>query len=138
MMALFKSYDKYIIVDGSMKKYMVCGSQEGLVFSIRYPSYRGTFLSCIEELNFFIDEQEVNQENITLMLHGKQFTINQLDDCYKEYWETLECMQVLFLGNYTRNDYSIKVHMKHRIPYTGYNGKCLVMTSECEKQISAN
>ena len=106
-MALFKSYDKYMLVEHSLRPALVCGIPMGYRFELRYPSYRGTFLSCIEKLAFFLDGQEIPQKTITV-------TVSQ---------------------SYAAGIHTLRVHMEHRIPYTGYGGKCLVMTSECEKRM---
>lgn len=134
-MALFKSYDKYMLVEHSLRPALVCGIPMGYRFELRYPSYRGTFLSCIEKLAFFLDGQEIPQNAITLSLNGKEYSISQLNDCYQIYWETLQTITVTVSQSYAAGIHTLRVHMEHRIPYTGYGGKCLVMTSECEKHM---
>ena len=55
-MAQFASYNKLMISEpDGLKVFKEGDAVLGLEFKLRYPSYRGTYLSCIEALEIRID-----------------------------------------------------------------------------------
>jgi hypothetical protein len=104
----------------------------GYEFMIKYPSYRGTFLSCIEELKFAIDDEAISKEDIYFYLNNKQFLLDELPECFKEYWFIRDkaTVRIMKSGGIQGGVHKVNVFMKHRIPYTGYFGQYLVLDSD--------
>lgn len=133
----FQCFNKILLEEQVIHSYDVSGIRMGYEFKIRYPSYRGTYLSCIESLTFTMDGEEIPLSTIRFCLNGKQYLIRELKDMYKVYWHVLDYAQILVLdGKDMEQDiHQIGVTMVHRIPYAGYGGKYLALPSVSVKQL---
>lgn len=127
----FQAYNKIMICKDKVEPYAVGNAILGYSFRIRYPSYRGTFLSCIEKLTITVDGEKILESDIRFCLNGKEFLLPQLKEQYKEYWGTLDAAEVIILKSCGLSDgaHEFTVDMSHRIPYAGYGGQYLVLPS---------
>lgn len=50
----FQAYNKILICNDKIKNVKIGDTVIGYVFQIKYPSYRGAFLSCIMKICVFI------------------------------------------------------------------------------------
>ena len=82
----FQAYNKILICKDDIENVTVGGVTIGYQFKIKYPSYRGAFLSCVEALSFKVDGKDVPAELVTFKLNGKDFLLSELPECFKEYW----------------------------------------------------
>lgn len=128
----FQAYNKILICEDDIKNVRVQDTVIGYSFRIKYPSYRGAFLSCIEQLRVFIDDEEVPAERITFHVNGKDFLVEELPQCFKEYWFVREKAEIRVRkkGGIHPGEHRLRVYMKHRVPYTGYFGQYLVLDSD--------
>lgn len=128
----FQAYNKIFICKDEIKNVDVEGVVIGYEFKVKYPSYRGTFLSCIEDLKFTVDDAEIPREDIYFFLNGKQFLLDELPECFKEYWFVRDkaTIRVMKAGGIGGGEHKVRAFMKHRIPYTGYFGQYLVLDSD--------
>lgn len=128
----FQAYNKILICSDNIQNVVVGDAVIGYEFCIKYPSYRGTFLSCIEKLSFFIDEIEIPADNIRFQLNGKEFLLEEISQCFKDYWFVRDkaTVRVIKHGGINPGMHTLRVHMEHRVPYTGYFGQYLILTSE--------
>ena len=128
----FQAYNKILICKDDFENVAVDGYTYGYKFKIKYPSYRGAFLSCIEELKFWVDDEEVLPGDISFFLNGKEFLVEELPECFKEYWyvRTPATVTVFKKGGLSCGEHKLRVYMKHRVPYTGYFGEYLVLDSD--------
>ena len=128
----FVAYNEIMICNTPIRNVPVSGIVIGYEFRIKYPSSRGCFLSCIEELLFEVDGQRLSETEVFFCLNGKQFTIRELPDLFREYWFIRDpaVIRVLKPGGLAKGEHSIRVYMKHRVPYTGYFGTYLVLESD--------
>lgn len=135
----FQAFNKILLEEQTITNYVVEGVILGYEFKIRYPSYRGTFLSCIEKLEFKIDGETINPNTIYFTLNGKQYLIDELKDQYKEYWYILDeaTITVLKKGGIIKGMHTLTVDMLHRIPYAGYSGEYLKLPSIVTKTLMA-
>lgn len=133
----FVAYNEILICDKPIKNVVVAGVTVGYQFQIKYPSYRGCFLSCIEQLKFKVDGGELDNTYVCFGLNGKQFTIEELPDLFREYWDvrTPATIQVILPGGIAKGEHSVSVYMKHRVPYTGYFGQYLTLDSNRTKTL---
>ena len=121
--------DQLLLEEQTITNYMVEGIILGYEFKIRYPFWRGTYLSCIEKLEVIIDQEILNQDNIFFTLNDKKFLIEELEGFYKEYWYVLEdaTLTVIKKGGITKGLHEVTVTLQHRIPYEkqadGYRSK---------------
>lgn len=135
----FQAYNKILICKDDIENVVVEGVAIGYEFKIKYPSYRGVFLSCIEDLRFKMDGEDIDRKDIYFYLNGKQFLLDELPECFKEYWFVREkaTVRVMKSGGIAPGEHSLNVFMKHRVPYTGYFGQYLVLDSDMTDTLTA-
>lgn len=128
----FQAYNKILLCTTPIQNISIDGVPIGYEFQIKYPSYRGAFLSCIEDLSFWVDNKAIPSSDICFQLNGKQFLLNELPECFKEYWfvRTPATIRVQHHGALPAGKHLVRVRMKHRVPYTGYFGEYLVLESD--------
>lgn len=128
----FQAYNKILICDAPIRNIDVGGIMVGYEFDIKYPSYRGVYLSCIEDLKFSVDKEAVDSSKIFFQLNGKQFLLSEIPECYKEYWFVRDkaTVRVIQSGGMEAGGHEVSVYMKHRVPYTGYFGQYLTLISD--------
>ncbi len=120
-------YDRLFIPGDTISREMVENVCAGWSFIIRYPSYRGTFLSCIERFELALDGERVPDEKVRFCLNGKEFTLPELKDLHREYWFVLADAKIKVIGDeISDGEHTVTVTMYHRIPYTGYHGDYLI------------
>lgn len=136
-MALDFQYDELMFSKSTVKNSYAGDVVYGYEFEIMYPSYRGTFLSCIEKLTVKLDGVEIDQKKMRFTLNGKQFLISELPTLCHEYWFVLDraVITVLQDAGIPAGAKQIDVEMVHRIPYTGYFGEYLTLTSHGTLQV---
>lgn len=134
----FQAYNHMLIVDESIVNVKAGDVVVGYEFKLQYPSYRGTFLSCIEELSFQMDGEAIDKKDIVFMLNGKQFLIDELADCFKEYWFILDyaTIRVMKTGGLEAGEHEVGCYIRHRIPYTGYFGEYMVMEADETRRLA--
>ncbi len=86
----FVAYNEIMICDKPIKNEIVNGVTTGYEFEIRYPSYRGCYVSNIEELKFEIDGKELDNTYVYFCLNGKEFTMEELPELFREYWYVMK------------------------------------------------
>lgn len=135
----FQSYNNILICDDPIKNVDVEGAKVGYEFNIKYPSYRGVYLSCIEDLKFKIDHEFVDPSKVYFLLNGKQFLLSEIPECYKEYWFVRDkaTVRIVQSGGIEPGQHEVNVYMKHRVPYTGYFGQYLTLISDRTKTLIA-
>ncbi len=133
----FQAFNKILLEDQKIQRYTVNGIEMGYQFQIRYPSYRGTFLSCIEKLDFYLDGEKLDPSGIYFELNGKEYLIDELKDQYKAYWFVLDFATIRVMTDEipAPGPHDITVDMYHRIPYAGYSGTYLGLPSKVTKTL---
>ena len=128
----FQAYNKILICKDNIKNVTVGGVTVGYEFKIKYPSYRGAFLSCVEDLRFKLDGQDIPAAQVSFRLNGKDFLLSELKECFKEYWFVRDPATIFVRqsGGVKPGEHSLNVFMKHRVPYTGYFGQYLTLDSD--------
>lgn len=135
----FQAYNEHMICAEDIRPIAAGDRKVGFSFRVRYPSYRGTSLSCIEALSFTLDGEEIPRADIALCLNGRQFLLDELKDLFKEYWFVLDeaTIQVRRSGGLPAGPHEIGMFIRHRIPYTGYFGEYLVLEGRATKTLQA-
>ncbi len=128
----FQAYNKILICKDPIKNKTVGDATIGYEFNIKYPSYRGVYLSCIEDMFFEMDGERIPKEAVVFTLNGKDFLLDEISECYKEYWyvRTKATIRVMKDGGIAPGEHQLRVYMKHRVPYTGYFGQYLTLDSD--------
>ncbi len=140
-MALDFQYDELMLANCTLRNQKADGLAYGFAFTLRYPSYRGTFLSCIEALHVTIDGVLQDPAALRFALNGKQFLISELPVLCKEYWFVLDDAEITVMRDtgIPAGEHCIEVELVHRIPYTGYFGEYLTLTSlgKCAARVAS-
>ncbi|MBQ9031701.1 MAG: hypothetical protein IJ106_09665 [Parasporobacterium sp.] len=128
----FVAYNEILICRKPIRNYVVAGVTVGYEFQIKYPSYRGCYLSCIEDLFFEMDGERLDAVNTFFGLNDKQFTLEELPELFREYWYVNKpaTIRVMLPGGIAKGEHTLRVYMKHRVPYTGYFGSYLTLESD--------
>ncbi|MGB8455500.1 MAG: DUF6379 domain-containing protein [Anaerocolumna sp.] len=138
-MAGFQAFADYIICEKSIKNVSVNGETVGYDFEIKYPSYRGTYVSCIEKLEISVDGVIIDPKNMRFRINNKEFLFSQISELYSEYWfiHNNATIRVIKDNGLAENSvHEVKVRISHRIPYTGYFGSYLVLNSSNIKKLT--
>ena len=122
-----ESYFKHVICEDGLENIYVNGNRVGYRFKIRFPSYRGTQLSCITDLTVKINGAEIDKSKILFCLNSKQFLLSQLPELFNEYWFILDEaeLQIEHSNGLEKGEYEVDVGISYKIPYTGYFGNYL-------------
>ena len=136
----FVAYNEIMICDKPIRNETVNGVTTGYAFEIKYPSYRGCWLSCIEALEFSMDGERLDPAMVYFQLNGKEFTLEELPALHREYWfvNRPAVIRVVHLGGIPAGPHDVRVFMRHRVPYTGYFGQYLTLESDRTKTLTAN
>lgn len=137
-MAGFQAFADYIVRDKKIRSVTVNNEIMGYEFEIKYPSYRGTYLSCIEALDVWVDGKAVDKADLRFRLNGKEFLFPELKELFHEYWFVQDYAVIRVISDRLPDRavrHSVKVYIKHRIPYTGYFGSYLSLESANEKSL---
>lgn len=136
-MVLDFQYDELLLPDQTLINQTVDGICFGYAVAIRYPSYRGTFISCIESLELTVDGRKIPAEEIRFQLNNKQYLLGQLKELFKEHWFVLDTAHLVVMNNsgLDAGQHEVTVRLVHRIPYTGYFGQDLVLESVSSKHL---
>lgn len=137
-MTQFAQWDQYMVCEEPIRNVDAEGIVYAYEFQLHYPTYRGTYLSCIGELYFEVDGERVPDSCVEFHLNRKQFLLSELEQLSQEYWQ-IRKNAVIRVVNYQGlkpgSRHTVKAHMQHRIPYTGYEGDYGVEISECTKEL---
>lgn len=128
----FVAYNEIMICDKPIKNELVGGATIGYSFQVKYPSYRGCWLSCLERLTVEVDGVTPAEDTIYFCLNGKEFTLAELPELCREYWyiNRPATIRVIQSGGIAPGKHTVRVLMRHRVPYTGYFGQYLTLDSD--------
>jgi hypothetical protein len=80
-------FDRYIIVDDSLRNVGDGGEPSGFAFEVRMPYYRGLGLSMVEDVAVTVDGRRYAREDIAFSVHGHTYTLDELETEYEDRWE---------------------------------------------------
>lgn len=108
-----------VVVDNSLKNIYINGNKTGFQFDIRLDYYRGHFLSVIDRFEVTVDDEKVEEQDITFCLNGKEFGVCQLESCYTEFWNIMDSatIKVNRANGLDEGDHKIDVTLIFRSPY---------------------
>ena len=117
-------FEDKLIRPGSLRRYILKDKELGYEFEVASNGYRGTYLSCVEEIEFWLDGKPIDPENVVFLINGKRFLKEQFDDMYAEYWFTTDFLTVRVYTDdlLTPGEHVVKYHIITRIPFSGYFG----------------
>ena len=77
--------DKDVVRDGALH-----ATGGGFSLDIRSHWYRSLPLTSLAVLDLAVDGEKVRQDDMTIVVNGKSFTVPQLADGYDEWWYVLD------------------------------------------------
>ena len=132
----FAAYNARMICDDDITRYKAGDVALGYEFKVTYPTYRGCYLSNIQEFQVWVNGKEIDNKNLRFGINGKWFLIEQIADAHYEYLFTGKKATVRVLDyEPVEGELTIKMHIMHKIPYTGYFGNYLILPGDCEKTL---
>jgi hypothetical protein len=122
----FTNFLDRLFKQGSLRNFGYNGAICGYEFEVTSNGYRGTYLSCVEDISFTVDGKPIPQEKVVFIINNKRFLLKHLKELYAEYWFTLDyaIIRVYQDGGLPPGDHEIGYHSIVRIPFTGYFGAC--------------
>ena len=131
-------YDEVLLCTDPIENLSLDGFTYGYSFKLQYPTYRGTFVSCIEALEITVDGETIPESELRFGLNGKQFLISELPELHREYWFVLDKadLTVMREGGAAPGEHEVTVKLRHRIPYTGYFGQYMVLDTQYTRMLS--
>jgi len=81
--------DKDVVRDNALH-----ASSGGFVLDIRSHWYRALPLTSLAVLDLAVDGEKVPEDNMTILINGKSFTVPQLADGYDEWWYVLDPIEL--------------------------------------------
>lgn len=91
-------FDRYVIVEGSLRNVEREGRTVGFAFEARYGYYRRLILSMVEDLAVTVDGERYPRESIEFTLRGRRYTLDEMETEYHEAWEFGELATVTVLA----------------------------------------
>jgi len=131
------SYDDYVICNEDFENYIINDKILGFKMKIRINSYRGNYLSCIENLSIKVDGEPINKEHIIFCINGKRFCLHQLPELYSEYWFVLDKAELIIYKNngLEIGEHEVEVTLAQRFAYSSYFGKYKTHSSTTRKKL---
>jgi hypothetical protein len=108
----------------SLRNFGYNGAICGYEFEVSSNGYRGTYLSCVEDIDFTVDGRPIPRKNIVFIINNKRFLLKHLKELYSEYWFTLDyaLIRVYQDGGLPPGHHEVGYHLVTRIPFSGYFG----------------
>ncbi len=112
-------FDKYIICEDGFQNVAEGGQVIGFQLKARLPYYRGLGISMVEDLGVKIDSEPVAREAIRVTLHGKTYTLDEMESEYDDRWEFGEpgVVTVRKPGGLTSGAHTVEVSPQLRVSY---------------------
>ena len=109
---------------GSLRNFGYNGVVCGYEFEVTSNGYRGTYLSCVEDISFSMDGRPIPNDKIVFFLNNKRFLLKHLKELYAEYWFTLDyaTIRVYQDEGLTSGEHTIEYNLVTRVPFSGYFG----------------
>lgn len=108
-----------IIKKNSVKSMYINGKNNGLSFDVQLAYYRGHYLSDIDQLELWIDGQQIPQEAVTFELNGKEMPIYKLSWAVTEFWSQVvpATIRAIIPGGLEAGEHTIELKLMLRVPY---------------------
>lgn len=112
-------FDRYIIVDNSLRNLTENGEIVGFAFDARCGYYRRLILSMVEDLAVTVDGQVVDSADVALDLRGVVRPLSALPTEFVEAWEFGEIATVVVSrpGGLAAGEHQIGLREQLRISY---------------------
>lgn len=125
-------YDRYIVVEDTLKNVVEGGEVVGVQFDARLPYYRGLGLSMVEAVDVTLGGEPVPVEDVLVTLGGKIYRVSEMEHEAEAVWNFGEVGTVTVRkpGGLPEGEHSVGVLFRLRVSYlpmllTGQDSKTL-------------
>lgn len=80
-------FDKYMIVEDSLKNVKEGDKVTGFQLGVRLPYYRGVVLSLVGDMILTVDGERIPPEKIRVTVGGKTYPVTELENEPEAKWE---------------------------------------------------
>ena len=117
--AMRMKLNEEIIKKDSFAGIYINGKKSGFEFDVQLAYYRGHYLSCIEQLEVWLDGEQMPEEAVSFELNGKEMPVCKLKWAVTEFWSqaALARIRVLKKGGVAAGEHELELKLMLRIPY---------------------
>ena len=108
-----------IIKKKTFRSYYVNGKKSGFEFDVQLAYYRGQYLSCIEQLEVWLDGVQMPEEAITFDINGKEMPVHRIKWAVTEFWSQVAPAEIRVIrpGGIEPGKHELELKLMLRIPY---------------------
>jgi hypothetical protein len=111
-------FDKYLIVEDSLRNLVEDGQVTGFCFKARLGYYRGLGLSMVEAMDVTIDGQEVPRDAVRIDDGEGWLTLEEMETAYDRRWRFGEAVDVAVHGQRLRvGEHELTLKQQLRVSY---------------------
>lgn len=112
-------FDKYIIVEDTLRNVVKDDDVTGFQLGVRLPYYRGLGLSMVEDVRVTVDGQTAPAGSVSLTVHGNTYKLTELPGIFDDRWEMGEVATVFVerRGGLAPGEHAVAVSERLRISY---------------------
>jgi hypothetical protein len=112
-------FDKYLIVDGTLRNTGSADAPTGFAFEAKLGYYRGIGLSMIEDLAVSIDGEAIPREAIRFDEGPGPVTLDEMETCYARRWAfgARATISVARTGGFPPGEHALSLTEKLRVSY---------------------
>lgn len=112
-------FDRYLIVEDSLKNTGSADAPDGFQFEARLGYYRGLGLSMIEDLGVTVDGVQMPRESIRFEIDGQSFSLDEMETQYDRRWPFghKAVIRVAKPGGLSRGAHKLELTERLRVSY---------------------
>ena len=117
--AMRMKLNEEIIKKASFAGTYIGGRKCGFEFDVQLAYYRGQYLSCIEQLEVWLDGEQMPEEAVFFELNGKEMPVYKLKWAMTEFWSQVvpARIRVIRKGGIAAGEHELELKLMLRIPY---------------------
>jgi hypothetical protein len=110
------------LIKKSLKNRFIEGACTGYSLKIGSLSYRGVWVSTIENIILKVDGEIIPSRDIVFCVNNKKFLISQLPELFAEYWYALDPAELIIykIGGLSKGEHEVEVTISRRNDF-GYS-----------------
>ena len=112
-------FDRYMIVEDSVRNVVDNGQVVGFAFGARIAYYRGLGLSMVEELQVTVDGEALPRSAVRFSVGGPFMTLDEMETDYHSRWEfgDVATITVSKAGGLTPGEHRLELMEQLRVSY---------------------
>ncbi len=105
-----------LIAEGSLKNKIVCGCRTGYMFRLNNLSYRGVWISTLENIRLKVDGEEVSHNDMSIRLRDFFCNVDETGNNTDVFWAAKdECWVIVNrVGGLSAGEHTIEIEISKR------------------------